>query len=237
MYKRVIIKMSGEALKGETEFGIDPKTVLKYAKEIKEIVDLGVEVGVVVGGGNIWRGKIAEDMGMDRAQADYMGMLATMINGLALQDALEKIGISCRVASAIEANQISERYIRRKTDKHMSEGVVYIFVGGTGSPFFSTDTAAALRAAELNAEVILMGKHGVDGVYSKDPKKHKDAFKYNELTHQFLLEKGLEIIDQTAASMCKENNIDLIVFNMEEKGNFKRAVMGEKIGTIVREDL
>ena len=237
MYKRVIIKMSGEALKGETEFGIDPKTVTKYAKEIKEVHDLGVEVGIVVGGGNIWRGKIAEDMGMDRAQADYMGMLATMINGLALEDALEKLNVPVRVASAIEVNQISERYIRRKVLKHMADKVVYIFVGGTGSPFFSTDTASALRAAELNCDVILMGKHGVDGVYNKDPLKYDDAVKYSELTHQTLLEEGLKIIDSTAASMCSDNNIDLVIFNMEEKGNFKKAVLGEKIGTIVKEAL
>ena len=237
MYKRVIIKMSGEALKGETEFGIDPKTVAKYAEEIKEVHDLGVEIGIVVGGGNIWRGKIAEDMGMDRAQADYMGMLATMINGSALQDALEKIDVPVRVASAIEVNQISERYIRRKVLKHMEQKVVYIFVGGTGSPFFSTDTASALRAAELNCDVILMGKHGVDGVYSKDPKQFIDAVKYDELTHQTLLEKGLKIIDSTAASMCSDNNIDLVIFDMEQKGNFKKAVLGEKIGTIVKETL
>lgn len=237
MYKRVIIKMSGEALKGDTEFGIDPKTVTKYAKEIKAVYDLGVEVGIVVGGGNIWRGKIAEDMGMDRAQADYMGMLATMINGLALQDALEKLGVPVRVASSIEVNQISERYIRRKVLKHIAEKTVYIFVGGTGSPFFSTDTASALRAAELNCDVILMGKHGVDGVYDKDPLKHKDAVKYDALTHQTLLEEGLKIIDSTAASMCSENNIDLIIFDMEQPGNFKKAVLGEKIGTIVKEAL
>lgn len=229
--------MSGEALKGDTEFGIDPKTVTKYAKEIKAVYDLGVEVGIVVGGGNIWRGKIAEDMGMDRAQADYMGMLATMINGLALQDALEKLGVPVRVASSIEVNQISERYIRRKVLKHIAEKTVYIFVGGTGSPFFSTDTASALRAAELNCDVILMGKHGVDGVYDKDPLKHKDAVKYDALTHQTLLEEGLKIIDSTAASMCSENNIDLIIFDMEQPGNFKKAVLGEKIGTIVKEAL
>jgi uridylate kinase len=234
MYKRVIIKMSGEALKGNTEFGIDPKTVLKYAKEIKEVHDLGVEVGIVIGGGNIWRGKTAEEMGMDRAQADYMGMLATIMNGLAFQDALEKLDVPTRVESALEVNQVCERYIRRKADKHLSNGVVAIFVGGTGSPFFSTDTAAALRAAELDCEVILMAKHGVDGIYDKDPRKHKNAIMYNELTHKFVLDNGLEIIDSTAASMCHENKIDLIVFNMEQEGNIKRAILGEKIGTIVK---
>lgn len=234
MYKRVIIKMSGEALRGNTEYGIDPKTVLKYAHEIKDIHALGVEVGIVVGGGNIWRGKTAEQLGMDRAQADYMGMLATIMNGLALQDFLEKINVPSRVASAIEVNQLCERYIRRKADKHLKEGVVLIFVGGTGSPYFSTDTASALRAAELHADVILMGKHGVDGIYNKDPKKHKDAVKYDELTHKVVLENNLEVIDSTAASMAKDNEINLVVFNMEEPGNFKRAVLGEKIGTIVK---
>ncbi len=235
MYKRVIIKMSGEALKGKTEFGIDPKTVSKYAKEIKEVYDLGVEVGIVIGGGNIWRGKLAAEMGMDRSQADYMGMLATIINGLALQDALLKLGIPTRVASALEVNQVSERYIRRKVLKHLSEGNVYIFVGGTGSPYFSTDTAATLRAAELNADAVLMAKNGVDGVYNKDPRKHKDAFKYDKLTHQTLINENLKVIDLTAASMASENNIDLVIFDIEREGNFRRAVLKEKIGTIIKE--
>lgn len=233
MYKRVIIKMSGEALKGNTLHGIDPQTMIKYAKEIKDIHQMGVEIGIVVGGGNIWRGKTAAALGMDRAQADYMGMLATIMNGLALQDALEKMGVPCRVASSLEVNQVSERYIRKKVEKHLTLKTVYIFVGGTGSPYFSTDTAAALRAAELNAEVIIMGKNGVDGVYNKDPKKHKDAIMYNELTHKFVLEHGLEIMDSTAASLCKDNNIDLVVFNIDEEGNLKKAVLGEKIGTKV----
>ena len=233
MYKRVIIKMSGEALKGNTMHGIDPITMTKYAKEIKAVHDLGVEIGIVVGGGNIWRGKSAALLGMDRAQADYMGMLATIMNGLALQDALEKMGVPSRVASALEVNQVSERYIRKKVEKHLTLKTVYIFVGGTGSPYFTTDTAAALRAAELNAEVIIMGKNGVNGVYNKDPKKHKDAIMYNELTHKFVLEHGLEIMDSTAASLCKDNNIDIVVFNIDEVGNLKKAVLGEKIGTKV----
>ncbi|MCK9166434.1 MAG: UMP kinase [Acholeplasmatales bacterium] len=233
MYKRVIIKVSGEALKGDTMHGIDPKTMLKIARDIKEVHDLGVEIGIVVGGGNIWRGKSAASLGMDRAQADYMGMLATIMNGLALQDALEKLNVPSRVASAIEVNQVSERYIRKKVEKHLKLKTVYIFVGGTGSPYFTTDTAAALRAAELNAEVILMGKNGVSGVYDKDPKKYQDAIMFNELTHKFVLEQGLEIMDSTAASLCKENKIDLIVFNIEEEGNLKKAVLGKKVGTKV----
>jgi len=178
-------------------------------------------------------GKSAASLGMDRAQADYMGMLATIMNGLALQDALEKLNVPSRVASAIEVNQVSERYIRKKVEKHLKLKTVYIFVGGTGSPYFTTDTAAALRAAELNAEVILMGKNGVSGVYDKDPKKYQDAIMFNELTHKFVLEQGLEIMDSTAASLCKENKIDLIVFNIEEEGNLKKAVLGKKVGTKV----
>ncbi len=234
MYKRVIIKMSGEALRGKSDFGIVPHIVLEYAEQIKEVKELGVEVGIVVGGGNIWRGKNAEELGMDRAQADYMGMLATVMNGLAIQDALEKLNVNVRVASALEVNQVCEPYIRRKADKNLKEGVVMIFVGGTGSPYFSTDTAAALRAAELNAEVILMGKNGVKGVYNKDPKIFKDAIMYNELTHKLVLEQGLEIMDSTASSLCRDNNIDLIVFNIQEKGNLLGVVTGKKIGTIVK---
>ncbi len=234
MYKRVIIKMSGEALRGKSDFGIDPHIVLEYAEQIKEVKELGVEVGIVVGGGNIWRGKNAEELGMDRAQADYMGMLATVMNGLAIQDALEKLNVNVRVASALEVNQVCEPYIIRKADKNLKEGVVMIFVGGTGSPYFSTDTAAALRAAELNAEVILMGKNGVKGVYNKDPKIFKDAIMYNELTHKLVLEQGLEIMDSTASSLCRDNNIDLIVFNIQEKGNLLGVVTGKKIGTIVK---
>lgn len=234
MYKRVIIKMSGEALKGGSELGIDPGMVNIYAKQIKEIHDLGVEVGVVVGGGNLWRGKEAEELGMDRAQADYMGMIATVMNGLAIQDALEKVDVPVRVASSIEIKQICEPYIRRKADKHLSHNTVMVFVGGTGSPYFSTDSAASLRALELGAEVILMGKNGVDGVYDKDPNIYDDAVKYDELTHKFVLEKGLKIMDSTAASLCKDNKVDIIVFNMLEQGNIKKAVLGEKVGTIIR---
>lgn len=233
-YQRVLLKMSGEALKGHTEFGIDPQTVSKFAEEIKQVKELGTEIGIVVGGGNIWRGKTAEGLGMDRAQADYMGMLATIMNGLAIQDALEKIGVPSRVMSAISVAEVSEPYIRRRATRHLEKGRVVVFVGGTGSPYFSTDTAAALRAAEIHADVILMGKNGVEGVYDKDPRKHANAIMYNELSHKLVLEKGLEIMDSTAASLCKDNGIDLVVFNMNIPGNIKRAVMGEKIGTTVK---
>lgn len=233
-YQRVLLKMSGEALKGHTEFGIDPQTVLKFAEEIKEVKQLGTQIGIVVGGGNIWRGKTAEALGMDRSQADYMGMLATIMNGLAIQDALEKIGVPTRVMSAISVAEVSEPYIRRRATRHLEKGRVVVFVGGTGSPYFSTDTAAALRAAEINADVVLMGKNGVEGVFDKDPRKFADAIMYKELSHKIVLEKGLEIMDSTAASLCKDNKIDLVVFNMNVRGNIKKAVMGEKIGTTVK---
>lgn len=231
MYKRVIIKMSGEALKGSSDLGIEPKMVNQYAKQIKEAHELGVEIGIVVGGGNFWRGKQAEALGMGRAQADYMGMLGTMMNGLALQDALEKLNVPVRVASSIEIKQVAEPYIRRKALKALSEKVVMIFVGGTGLPYFSTDSAASLRALELDADVILMGKNGVDGVYDKDPRKCNDAKKYTEMTHKIVLEKGLEVMDSTAASLCKDNKVDIIVFDMLEEGNIKKAILGEKVGT------
>ena len=221
-------------MRGHTEFGIDPQTVMKLAKEVKDVKDLGIDVGIVVGGGNIWRGKTAEGLGMDRAQADYMGMLATIMNGLALQDALEKLGVPTRVMSSLNVSEVREPYIRRRATRHMEKGRVVVFVGGTGSPYFSTDTAAALRAAEIDAEVILMAKNGVEGVYNKDPRKFTDAIMYNELTHKFVLEHGLEIMDSTAASLCKDNHIDLIVFNMNQEGNIKKAVLGEKLGTIVK---
>lgn len=233
-YQRVLLKMSGEALKGHTEFGIDPQTVLKFAEEIKEAKQMGTQIGIVVGGGNIWRGKTAEALGMDRSQADYMGMLATIMNGLAIQDALEKIGVPTRVMSSISVAEVSEPYIRRRATRHLEKGRVVVFVGGTGSPYFSTDTAAALRAAEINADVILMGKNGVEGVFDKDPRKHTNAVMYDELSHKAVLEQGLEIMDSTAASLCKDNKIDLVVFNMNVPGNIKKAVMGQKIGTTVK---
>lgn len=233
MYQRIILKLSGEALKGDTSYGIDPKTVNKIASEIKEIYALGVQVGVVVGAGNLWRGVTGEQLGMDRAQADYMGMLGTIMNGLALQDALESIDVSSRVMSAIPISEVAEPYIRRRAIRHLEKGRVTIFVGGTGSPYFSTDTAAGLRAAEVGADVILMAKNGVMGVYNKDPKYHKDAVLFEELTLQEVLEKNLLVMDATAASMCKENKINIVVFDMNVKGNMKKATLGDKIGTLV----
>jgi len=234
MYQRVILKLSGEAMKGETGYGIDPETVNKIALEIKEIYDLDVEIGVVIGAGNLWRGVTGEKLGMDRAQADYMGMIGTIMNGLALQDALESIGVSSRVMSALPIKEVSEPYIRRRAIRHLEKKRVVIFVGGTGSPYFSTDTAAGLRAAEIDAEVILMAKNGVMGVYDKDPKVHEDAKFYNELTLQEVLEKRLLVMDSTAASICKDNEIDIIVFDMNKKGNIKKATLGNKIGTLVK---
>lgn len=233
MYKRVVLKLSGEALKGNGYYGIDPKTVLSIAEAIKDVKTVGAEICIVVGAGNLWRGKSGEELGMDRAQADYMGMLGTIMNALALQDALEATGVETRVLSALKIEQISEMYIRRRALRHLEKGRVIILAGGTGNPYFSTDTAAALKAAELNCEVILMAKNGVDGVYDKDPNKHGDAKKYHNLTYQEILEKKLQIMDQTAASLCKENNIDTIVFNMDDLNNIKKAILKEPIGTVV----
>ena len=233
MYQRIILKLSGEALKGDTNYGIDPNTVNKIASEIKEIYALGVQVGVVVGAGNLWRGVTGEQLGIDRAQADYMGMLGTIMNGLALQDALESIKVPSRVMSAIPISEVAEPYIRRRAIRHLEKGRVTIFVGGTGSPYFSTDTAAGLRAAEIGADVILMAKNGVTGVYNKDPKQHSDAVLFEELTLQEVLEKNLLVMDATAASMCKENKINIVVFDMNIKGNMKKATLGDKIGTLV----
>ncbi|MFC5558090.1 UMP kinase [Ureibacillus thermophilus] len=233
-YKRVVIKISGEALAGEAGFGISPKIIKSVAEDIKEVVDLGVEVAVVVGGGNIWRGKIGSEMGMDRASADYMGMLATVMNSLALQDALEKLEVETRVQSSIVMTQVAEPYIRRKAVRHLEKGRVVIFAAGTGNPFFSTDTTAALRAAEIDADAILMAKNNVDGVYSADPKIHRDAVKYDTLTYLDVIQQGLQVMDSTASTLCMDNDIPLIVFSIMEKGNIKRAVLGDKIGTVVR---
>lgn len=234
MYQRVILKLSGEAMKGDTSYGIDPKTVKKIALEIKEIYALGVQIGVVIGAGNLWRGVTGEELGMDRAQADYMGMLGTIMNGLALQDALEEVSVASRVMSAIPIPEVAEPYIRRRAIRHLEKKRIAIFVGGTGSPYFSTDTAAGLRAAEIDAEVILMAKNSVSGVYDKDPKKYSDAVLFSELTFQEVLEKGLMVMDSTAASICKDNHINIVVFDMNKSGNIKKAVMGEKIGTLVK---
>ena len=234
MYKRILLKLSGEALKGETSYGIDPATVKKIALEIKEAKDLGVEIGIVVGGGNIWRGKTAEGLGMDRAQADYMGMLATIMNGLAVQDALEQVGVPTRVMTAIDCDKVAETYIRRRAIRHLEKGRVCIFVGGLGSPYFSTDTACVLRATEIEAEVVLMAKNHTEGIYDADPRTNKDAKLYKEITFSEILEKELKVMDSTAASLCKDNDLPLIVFNMNTEGNIVKAVMGEHIGTLVR---
>ena len=233
-YKRVVLKLSGEALAGEQGFGLSPEIIMSVAEQVKEVVDLGVEVAVVVGGGNIWRGKVGSEMGMDRATADYMGMLATVMNSLALQDSLEKSGVETRVQSSIEMRQVAEPYIRRKAIRHLEKKRVVIFAAGTGNPYFSTDTTAALRAAEIEADVILMGKNNVDGVYSADPKTNSDAIKYEKLTFLEVIQQGLQVMDSTASTLCMDNDIPLIVFSIMENGNIKRAVLGEKIGTIVR---
>lgn len=229
-YKRVMLKISGEALSGANGFGFDFDTVSRIAKEVKEIVDMGIEVGLVVGGGNIWRGRSGE--GMDRTTADHMGMLATCINALALQDALEGIGVKTRVQTAIEMKEIAEPFIRRRSVRHLEKGRVVIFGAGSGNPYFSTDTAAALRAAEIEADVILLAKN-VDGVYDKDPNKFADAKKYDTLTYMEVIEQGLQVMDTTATTLCMDNNIPILVFGLEGDGNIKRAMLGEKIGTIV----
>ncbi|MFY9187826.1 MAG: UMP kinase [bacterium] len=231
-YKRVVLKLSGEALAGEKGFGLDHQVVKSVAQEVKEIYKLGVEVGIVVGGGNIWRGVSGSEMGIDRATADYMGMLATVINALAFQDALEKIGVDTRVQTSIEMRAVAEPYIRRRAIRHLEKGRVVIFSGGTGSPYFSTDTTAALRAAEIGAEVILMAKR-VDGVYDSDPFENPAAKKFTELSYIDVLNQGLGVMDSTAASLCMDNNIPLLVFGISTSGNIKRAVMGECIGTTI----
>jgi len=233
VYQRIILKLSGEALKGNGMYGINPETVKKIATEVKDIYDMGVEIGIVVGAGNLWRGRIGEELGMDRAQADYMGMLGTIMNGLALQDALEAIKVPSRVMTVLPMSSVAEPYIRRRALRHFEKGRVVILSGGTGSPFFSTDTAAALRAAELNADIILMAKNGIEGVFDKDPKKHLDAVQYTNITQDEVLKQKLKVMDATAASICSENKINILVFNMNEKGNMKKAVLQEPIGTLV----
>ncbi len=233
-YNRIVLKLSGEALAGEEGFGIKPVVIQSIAKQVAEIAELGVEVAVVVGGGNIWRGKIGSEMGMDRANADYMGMLATVMNSLALQDSLENLGIPTRVQSSIDMRQVAEPYIRRRAIRHLEKKRVVIFAAGTGNPYFSTDTTAALRAAEIEADVILMAKNNVDGVYSADPKVDKNATKYDSLTYLDVIKESLGVMDSTASSLCMDNDIPLLVFSISEEGNIKRAVIGENIGTIVR---
>ncbi|KDN57405.1 UMP kinase [Exiguobacterium sp. AB2] len=232
-YKRIVLKLSGEALAGDQGYGIDPSIVNSISGQIKELVAMGVEVAVVVGAGNIWRGKTGSELGMDRANADYMGMLATVLNSLALQDSLETNGVQTRVQTSIEMRQVAEPYIRRRAMRHLEKGRVVIFAAGTGNPYFSTDTTAALRAAEIEADVILMGKNNVDGVYSADPKLDPEAVKYEALTYLDVLKDGLQVMDSTATSLCMDNHIPLIVFSLLEEGNIKRVVLGEHIGTVV----
>ncbi len=235
-YKRVVLKLSGEALAGTMGYGIDPEVVSSIAVQIKEVVQLGVEVAAVIGGGNIWRGVAGSTKGMDRATADYMGMLATVINSLALQDALAKHNVDTRVQTAIEMREVAEPYIRRRAIRHLEKGRVVIFAAGTGNPYFSTDTTAALRAAEIEAEVILMAKR-VDGVYDSDPLENKDAIKFGRLSYIDVLNKGLGVMDSTATSLCMDNRIPLFVFGINEPGNIKRVVFGENVGTYVGGDL
>mgnify|MGYP000568718011 CR=1 FL=1 len=232
-YKRVLLKLSGESLMGDKNFGISPNMLVHYSKQIKAISDLGVEVAVVIGGGNIFRGLQAEDSGIERVQGDYMGMLATIINGMALQSALESIDIETRLLTAIRMEQVAEPYIRRKAMSHLNKGRVVIFGGGTGNPYFSTDTTSALRAAEIGAGRILMAKNGTDGVYDKDPRTHKDAKKYVEISHQDVLELNLGVMDSTAAALCKDNGIEIIVFDMNKPGNLLKILNGDNIGTLV----
>ncbi|MBP1712295.1 MAG: pyrH [Deltaproteobacteria bacterium] len=232
-YQRILLKLSGEALVGGQEYGISPAIVQKVSAEVKEIKEMGVEVGIVIGGGNIYRGVAASTQGMDRTSADHMGMLATVINSLALQDALEKAGVYTRVLSAIEMHQIAEPYIRRRAVRHLEKGRVVIFAGGTGNPFFTTDTAAALRAMEIKAQVILKATK-VDGVYDEDPLLSKKAKKFDSLSYIEVLNRGLKIMDATAISLCMDHHLPVIVFDLNQKGNIKRVVLGQKIGTVIR---
>jgi len=232
-YKRILLKISGEVLTGEGSFGIDPAVLNQIAHEIKDVSRLGMEVAIVIGGGNIFRGMAASSKGMDRASADYMGMLATIMNGIALQDALEKIDVQTRVQTAIEMRQIAEPYIRRKAIRHLEKGRVVIFAGGTGNPYFTTDTTASLRAMEIGADVILKATK-VDGIYDADPFLNKKAHKFDELTYLDVLKKQIKVMDATAISLARENNIPIVVFNGMIKGNLKKIVSGSVIGTIIR---
>jgi uridylate kinase len=232
-YKRILLKLSGEALAGNQGYGIDPEVISGIAEEIREVIDCGVEIALVIGGGNIFRGVAAASRGMDRSSADYMGMLATVMNSLAMQDALERIGVATRVQSAIEMQEVAEPYIRRRAVRHLEKGRVVIFGAGTGNPFFTTDTAASLRAMEIGAEVILKATK-VDGVYDADPAKDKNAVKFSSLTYLDVLKKGLQVMDATATSLCMDNNLPMVIFDLTTPGNIKRVVFGEPIGTTVR---
>jgi uridylate kinase len=231
-YKRVLLKLSGEALMGEKQYGIDPERIAQYAEDIKEARDMGVEIAIVIGGGNIYRGLQAKDTGIDRVQGDYMGMLATIINGMALQDVLEKHGMITRLMSAIEMKQICEPYIRRKAIRHLEKDRIVIFAAGTGNPYFTTDTAATLRAIEVEAEVILKGTR-VDGIYSADPELYSNAVRYESLSFEEVYRKDLHVMDMTAVTLCRENNLPIIVFDMNKPGNLLKILNGETIGTLV----
>jgi uridylate kinase len=232
-YKRILLKLSGESLMGERQYGIDNNRVLQYAHDIKTVFDSGTEVAIVVGGGNIFRGLSAEKSGMERAQADYMGMLATVINCMALQSALEEIGMETRLLSAIKMEQICEPYIRRRAMTHLESGRIVIFGAGTGNPYFTTDTAASLRAIEIKADVVLKGTR-VDGIYTADPEKDPSATRYDEISFQEVYDKGLNVMDMTAITLCQENNLPIIVFDMNKVGNFEKIANGEAIGTLVK---
>ena len=231
-YKRVLVKLSGEALMGDGKYGISPKTLVAIAQDVKEIVDLGVQVALTIGGGNIFRGVSGATEGMDRSSADYMGMLATVINGMALQDAFEKLGVQTRVQSAIEMHQIAEPYIRRRAIRHLEKGRVVIFAAGTGNPYFTTDTAASLRAMEVHADVLLKATK-VDGVYTDDPKKNPAAVKFKQLSYLDVLKKNLKVMDSTAISLCMDNDLPIVVFDLTVRGNIRRVALGEEIGTTV----
>lgn len=232
-FTRVLLKLSGESLAGDQGYGIDPQTITTIAREIREVVEQGVQLALVIGGGNIFRGLAASSKGMDRSSADYMGMLATMINSLAMQDALEKAGVATRVQSAIAMQEVAEPYIRRRAMRHLEKGRVVIFGAGTGNPYFTTDTAASLRAMEINAQVILKGTK-VDGVYTADPKKDPDAVKLPKLTYIDVLKRGLQVMDATATSLCMDNNLPIIIFDLTTEGNIRKVINGEEIGTLVQ---
>jgi uridylate kinase len=234
-YRRLLVKLSGEQLAGKSGFGISPTVIKRIAQELREVHELGVDLCVVIGGGNVIRGITAASEGMDRANADYMGMMASVINGLALQDALEKQSLNTRVLSALEIRDVAEPYIRRRAERHLEKGRVVVFAGGTGNPYFSTDTAAALRAAEIHADVILMGKNGVDGVYSADPKLDPTAVRYERVRFDEALQKNLRVMDQTALALCRENKTPIIVFDISRPGNLRRVAAGEEVGTRVEE--
>ncbi|MDY0184699.1 MAG: UMP kinase [Desulfuromonadaceae bacterium] len=234
-YKTILLKLSGEALAGNRGYGIDPEVIGGIAAEIKEVIDLGVQVALVIGGGNIFRGLAASTAGMDRSSADYMGMLATVMNSLAMQDSLEKVGVKTRVQSAIDMREIAEPYIRRRAVRHLEKGRVVIFAAGTGNPYFTTDTAASLRAMEIGAEIILKATK-VDGVFNVDPALDANAVKFSSLSYLDVLQQGLQIMDSTATSLCMDNKLPILVFNLTQRGNIKKAVLGEDIGTIVKGD-